>query len=199
MRPEDLLPAAPFEFEVELPWYMVGANAFDLQHFRTAHDRTLIGEHTVDCPAPFARRITATCAVTGTTLRDRLTRTFSGPTVTMSVTVWAGTLIFVAAKFRRTTSYGMVSVNSLGPSRSRVRITVCVPRSRAAIGRVLFDPIDSRVRRWFIHAFLKSDADRSEGIRYNPATLIEADSELAAYMSWLQSLVASSNSAGRIS
>jgi hypothetical protein len=201
MPPDQLRRAAPFEFEVEIPWYMVGANGFDAQHFRAAHDRTLDGPHTVDCPAPHARRITATFAVTGTSIRDRLTRAFSGPKVTLSVTVWAGTLIFVSATFRRTTSYGMVSVDPIGPTRSRMRTVVFVPRSRNVVGRALFDPLDARVRRSFIREFVKSDADRSEGIRYNPATLIDADRELASYMSWLHELVSTSSptSTGRIS
>jgi len=85
------LPAEPFEFFVDTPWYIVGANAFDLQHFGVAHDRTLVDEPLVESPSPFARRITATYDVTGSGWRDELTRRFSGPRVRMSVTVWAGT------------------------------------------------------------------------------------------------------------
>jgi vanillate O-demethylase monooxygenase subunit len=47
--PSDLHPAKPFEFVVNTPWYMVAANAFDLQHFRIAHDRTLMDTPIVDC------------------------------------------------------------------------------------------------------------------------------------------------------
>src|SRR5678816_2448236 len=65
---EELLPAEPFDFVVDTPWYMVGANAFDLQHFRVAHDRTLVGTPVVERPAPFARRITADYDVAGTSL-----------------------------------------------------------------------------------------------------------------------------------
>ena len=53
----DLLPSAPFEFRVSIPWYLIGANAFDGQRFRTAHDRTLVGDLVVDSPAPLARQI----------------------------------------------------------------------------------------------------------------------------------------------
>jgi phenylpropionate dioxygenase-like ring-hydroxylating dioxygenase large terminal subunit len=89
--PDDLLAADPFEFDVNVPWYMIGANAFDLQHFRVAHDRTLVGDPVVDHPAPFARRIAADFDVTGTSWRDQVTRRFSGPRVRMTVTSWAGT------------------------------------------------------------------------------------------------------------
>lgn len=184
--PEDLIPAAPFEFVAETPWHMIGANAFDIQHFRIAHDRTLVGSPVVDSPAPLARRITAEYDVTGSSMRDRLTRRFSGPRVRMSVTVWAGTLILVTAAFQRTTSYGMVFVRPLSDGRrSLVRTIVWAPRRQGAVRRALLDPLDARIRRRFIRAFMMDDATRSDGVEYNPHTLIEADAELRDYFVWL--------------
>ena len=196
VTPGDLLAAEPFEFAVNAPWYMIGANAFDLQHFRTAHDRTLVGEPAVDAPAPFARRVTADFDVTGTSARDRLTRRFSGPRVRMSVTSWAGTVILVTAAFRRTTSYGMVFVRPVpaaapAAGRSVVRIVVWVPRRRTRLARSVLDPVDAAVRRSFIRAFLRPDVMASDGVRYTPGTLIDADRELAEYMRWLSALCGS--------
>jgi phenylpropionate dioxygenase-like ring-hydroxylating dioxygenase large terminal subunit len=188
VTPAELLPATPFEFIVGTPWYMVGANAFDLQHFRIAHDRTLLDEPVVESPSPFARRITATYQVTGAGWRDELTRRFSGPQVRMSITVWAGTNILVTAAFARTTSYGMVFVRPLGETRTHLRTIVWVPRRRGALARAIIDPLDAFIRRRFIRAFMADDATRSDGIRYNPATLIAADRTLADYMDWLAAL-----------
>src|ERR1043165_6140701 len=53
----ELLPAKSFDLIAEAPWYFVGANGFDIQHFRMAHDRMLIGEPEVSSPSAFARRI----------------------------------------------------------------------------------------------------------------------------------------------
>jgi nitrite reductase/ring-hydroxylating ferredoxin subunit len=188
--PDDLLPAEPFDFAINVPWYLVGANGFDLQHFRMAHDRALVGEPVVDAPAPFARRIVADFDVAGRSVRDRLTRRFSGPRVRMAVTSWAGTVILVTASFRRTTSYGMVFVRPLAAEgaaggRSLVRIVVWVPRRGSRLGRAVVDPVDAAVRRRFIRAFLRPDVTASDGVRYTPATLIDADRELADYMRWL--------------
>jgi aminopyrrolnitrin oxygenase len=188
--PDDLLPAEPFDFIVNTPWYMVGANAFDIQHFRVAHDRTLVAAPVVDCPAPLARRITADYDVTGTSARDRLTRRFSGPRVRMSVTVWAGTLVLVTAAFRRTTSYGMVFVRPLRGNQTLLRTIVWVPRRQGAVRRALLDPLDARVRRRFIREFMMDDAVRSDGVGYNPDTLIDADRELRDYFAWLARVTA---------
>jgi hypothetical protein len=189
VSPDDLVPARPFVMEVGLPWHMVAANGFDLQHFRAAHDRTLLNEPIIEQPSPFSRTIRATFAVSGSGWRDRLTRAFSGPQVTMSVTSWSGTMILVTARFRRTTSYGMVCVTPLTADRSRLTTIVWVPRSRGALGRALFDPVDAAVRRSFIRAFMRSDQGRSEGTRYTPGTLIDADAALRDYFTWLEGIV----------
>jgi len=186
--PSDLYPGKAFDFIVNTPWYMVAANAFDLQHFRVAHDRTLVDRPTVDCPSPFARRIAATYDVTGSSFRDKLTRRFSGPQVRMTATVWAGTIILVTAKFRRTTSYGMVFFRPLAENKTHLRTIVWVPRHTGAVMGRLIDPIDAWIRRSFIRAFMMDDAMRSDGVRYNPARLIDADRVLVDYMNWLMTL-----------
>jgi phenylpropionate dioxygenase-like ring-hydroxylating dioxygenase large terminal subunit len=185
---DELLPAAPFEFKVSIPWYLVSANAFDAQHFRTAHDRTIVGEPVVDSPAPMARRIIANYRVTGDTWRDRLTRAFSGHDVVMSATVGGGPLVLVIARFRRTTSYGLVSIRPISDARSVVTIVVWVPRRRHRGGR-LVGPVDVAIRRSFIRAFLLPDVSATSGIRYNPRTLIDADREMASYLDWLGTCV----------
>lgn len=186
--PANLVAAPLFEFTVEAPWYLVGANGFDLQHFRCAHDRTLDGEPVLDSPHPFAWRLRAAFRVTGSSRWDRLTRWFSGSHVEMSVTNWGGNLVLVTAKFRRTTSYGLVSFVPLDANRTLLRDLVWVPRSRTALGRLLFDPMDARIRRWFIREFVRSDVERSAGIRFDRRRMIEADTALVAYLDWLRPL-----------
>ena len=77
----ELLAARPFELIVDAPWHLVSANGFDVQHFRCAHDRTLLGEPVVDSPHPFAWRLRAKFRVTGDSFRDRLTRWMAGSEV----------------------------------------------------------------------------------------------------------------------
>ncbi len=186
---ESLHPANPIEFYADIDWPLVAGNGFDLQHFRAAHDRTLVGEPIIDSPSTFARRIRANFLVTGKGWRDRLTEKFSGRQVEMSVTCWSGTLILVMAKFRRTTSYGMVCVTPLSPGKTRLQTIVWVPKSRTKLGRMIIDPIDAIIRRSFIKAFMRADQDRLDGTRYNRNTLIGADAALAAYFDWLQATI----------
>ncbi len=183
-----LFAARPFEFVVDAPWYLVGANGFDLQHFRCAHDRTLADEPIIDTPATYAWRLRAKFKVTGSSWMDRLTRLVSGPDVAMSVTNWCGNLVLVTATFRRTTSYGIVSFVPLDNQRTRVRDIVWIPRSRTALGRALVDPVDALIRRSFIREFVRSDVQRSAGLRYDRKRMIEADKVLVDYLDWLAPL-----------
>ena len=184
----DLLAARPFEFTVDAPWYLVSANGFDVQHFRCAHDRTLLGEPVADSPHAFAWRMRARFRVTGDSFPDRLIRWFSGAEVEMSVENWCGNLVLVTAKFHRTISYGIVSFVPLANNRTRVRDIVWVPRSRNRIARRLLDPLDAMIRRAFIRKFVRSDVNRSAGIRFHPSRMIAADKVLADYLGWLQNV-----------
>jgi len=188
LSPEQLLSTKPFELMAEATWYFVGANGFDIQHFRMAHDRTLIGQPEVSAPSPFARRVVATFEVSGNSYQDRLTRCIAGARVTMNVTVWGGTLILVRAEFPRTTSFGIFNVLPLDANRTLGRVIVWVQRSKSALGRALFDPFNAAIRRMFIRRFLHSDLPRIAGLRYRPGNLIAADGMLADYFGWLENV-----------
>lgn len=184
-RPEDFATAAPFVTTLRCPWYLIGANAFDQQHFRAAHDRRMVGEPEIDCPAPFARRASAVFDVCSDSLQDRVTRLFAGSQVRMSITDWCGSLLFATAKFRRTTSYGMVATEPLADGKVIVRVIVFVPKSASGLGQLIFDPMHAFVRRMFIKAFLTEDARRLDGTPYQTQGLIAADQHLAEYFAWL--------------
>jgi nitrite reductase/ring-hydroxylating ferredoxin subunit len=186
IAPEELLPARSFELSVRTPWYFIAANGFDIQHFRMAHDRELMEPPQVTEVSPFARRVVARFAVTGDSLNDRLTAMIAGSTVTMEVTSWSGTIIIVKAKFKRTTSYGMLNVLPVDAEHSLGRVIVWVRRSRNAAARMFFDPFNAAIRRLFIRVFLRSDLPRITGLRYQPAKLIAADSVLSDYFAWLE-------------
>jgi phenylpropionate dioxygenase-like ring-hydroxylating dioxygenase large terminal subunit len=188
LEPGELYPAQPFEIVVDAPWHLVGANGFDVQHFRCAHDRLLIREPQVSRPSPFAFRISAEFQVTGKSWRDRLTRAFSGTRVHFEVTSWAGNFILVRAAFRRTTSYGMVCLQPLGHDRTLARIIVWVRRKGGPLGRYLWTPADAWIRRSFIRAFLEPDISRLAGLRYQREHLIDADRVLSEYLDWLEKI-----------
>jgi phenylpropionate dioxygenase-like ring-hydroxylating dioxygenase large terminal subunit len=189
LKDQQLLAARSCEFIVEAPWHLVAANGFDVQHFRCAHDRTLIDEPVVDSPDRFAWRMRAKFRVTGRSLLDRLTRWLSGSEFDMTVENWGGAFVLVTSRARRTVTHGMVSFIPLDDRRTRVRNIIWIPRRRSWLGRRFVDPLDAAIRRIFIREFLRSDAERSAGMRFHPDRMIAADKVLVAYLEWLQKIL----------
>jgi nitrite reductase/ring-hydroxylating ferredoxin subunit len=184
-RPEEFVPGRPFGTVLRCPWYLIGANAFDLQHFRAAHDRRLVSEPVVQCRGPFARYASARFAVSGDSLQDRLTRWLAGDEVEMAITDWCGNLMFATATFRRTRSYGMIVTEPLATGGVRVRVIVFLPRSKSRLAQALLDPLRLAIRRLAIMRFLSPDAGLLDGVRYNPGGLIDTDKDLSEYLQWL--------------
>lgn len=183
--PDDFISSRPFSVVLDCPWYLVGANAFDQQHFRAAHDRRLVAPPVVDCPGPYSRRATGTFDVCSDSLQDRITRRLAGPQVTLSSTDYCGTMLFTTATFSKTRSYGSVCTEPLADGKTRVNVIVYVPRSKSSLARKLLDPLHAAIRRMFIIKFLSADALRLNGTRYSPYGLIEADRHLADYFTWV--------------
>jgi phenylpropionate dioxygenase-like ring-hydroxylating dioxygenase large terminal subunit len=185
VEPADLICGDPFVVELGCPWFMVGANAFDAQHFRGAHDRELQSEPQIECPTPYSRRARARFGVVGDSLQDRLTRLLAGDVVDLSITDHGGNFLLATATFQRTRTYGMVVTTPLAESRVLVRVFVMKRRSSNPVAHFFLDRLSLAVRRKFINEFLATDIVNLAGVGYDPARLISADQIMAEYFQWL--------------
>ncbi len=185
VTPEELVPARYFELDAVMPWYMVGSNGFDLQHYRWSHDRELVNEPVMSTPAAHAARFEGQFAVTGKGPGDRVTRALAGPEVRMHVTSWVGVMILVMARFKRTTSFGMVTVFPKTPQTCVLRVTVWVKRSEGLGAWAGVNSLNAWMRARFVREFLRGDQQTAVGTDFNPASALESDGMIAAYLSWL--------------
>lgn len=179
--PGKFVSSKPLDLLVECPWYMVGANSFDFQHLYSVHERKLLEAPIAESPTPWSRRARTRSAVGNSNWYDRLVRSFFGAEADMTATDWGGSLIFVRVRFKRATTYGMVSLRPLGSHKTLVQIVAHLPRRRIA----LLDAARVEVRRVFIDMFLRSDVTRLDGLRAGPMQLIRADEEFFRYLEWL--------------
>jgi len=184
-RPEELRPSRPFGTVLDCPWYVSGANAFDLQHFRAAHDRRLVSDPVTDQPSPHSFRALGVFAVEGHSIQDKITRKFAGDQVSLGITDWCGSLSFATAEFAHTSTYGLVAREPLPDGSVDVQVIVFARHSKNKAARLLFDPLQLEVRRYFIKTFLTADAIRLNGVSYEPDHLIEADRDMIQYYQWL--------------
>jgi len=185
---DELVAAKPFVEHLECPWYMVGANAVDVQHFAIAHDRKMQRTPEVDHPHPHMHRTVCHFDIVGTSFGDRLTKRFGGPEVKLEIADWGSTLILARSTLAKTETFGMLSVVPLNENRCMGHVTVLARPSSTAIGRAVLDPLRATIRRMLIRTFLRADVGRLAGTRYSPQTLIDIDDQFGDYFHWLKSL-----------
>lgn len=170
--------------DIECPWYVPVANAFDMTHLGTVHRRELRQKPVLGYPDP----ITFTCdyatAVTGDGWSDRMMRALSGNDIRVNVTCSAGTIIMVESRIRARRGYLMVS---LRPTKTGVSILPIfgVPRKKSGLHR-----IHARVSAALFTAFLGRDVRALSGIRFPPGFLDNQDETINACYRFLCELPA---------
>ena len=187
-EPDEFVVAKPFVEYVQCPWYMIGANAVDVQHFAIAHDRRMKCAPEVSHPNPNVHRTICHFEVAGHSLGDRITKRFGGADVRLQVTDWSSTMILARSTLAKTETFGIISPVPLGPNRTMAHVTVMARASSGRVKRKLLDPLRSRARRVLIRKFLRSDVDRLTGTDYSPHTLIDIDQQFYEYFDWLSGL-----------
>lgn len=180
---EELIAAKPFVEYLNCPWYMVGANAVDVQHFSIAHDRQMLRSPEVTHPSPYVHKTVCHFKILGDSIADKLTRHFGGPESRLQVTDWSSTMIFAHSTLDRSETLGMLSLVPLAMNRTMVQVTIMARRSKSNI-RSLLDPARARIRRSLIRRFLRSDIERLTDTYYSPNSLIEIDRQFAEYFDW---------------
>lgn len=163
--------------EIDCPWYVPVANAFDMGHLQTVHRRTLTSTPEIDYPDARTFHVRYRTAVTGKGWSDRAMRALSGNDIRVNVTCSGGAIITVESHIRRWRSYLMVS---LRPTRTGVSILPLfgVPRSG------LHGP-HARVAATLFTAFLTRDVQALSGIRFPAGFLDNADPTINACYRYL--------------
>lgn len=184
IEPEELIAAPPFVEYVDCPWYMVGANAVDVQHFAIAHDRKMLAPPEVSYPSPHLHHTVCRFEILGGSLFDFVTRKFGGPEATLKISDWSSTMIFAHSTLARAETFGMLSLLPLSRKRTMVHITVMARRGNVG----LLDPLRAAIRRPLIRRFLRSDVHRIAKTDYSPHTLIDIDQQFAEYFQWLATI-----------
>lgn len=167
---------------VEIPWYMISINSVDLQHFRIAHDRFMIGEPLIEYPSPHVQHVNYLFEIGGSSLFDRFTRLAGGPQVRLDVMEWGGNIILAKATLKRAQSFGMLLLEPLDSQRTTAHIMIMARKSKSVFGRYVLDPLHTSIRTVLVRRFLQSDIPRLKGTYVRPHSLISEDQPVLDYM-----------------
>jgi nitrite reductase/ring-hydroxylating ferredoxin subunit len=181
-----LISAPPIHWEIEAPWYTVGANAFDARHFRAAHGRRLTRQPELSHPEAGALRVSYRYAIEGRTLTDKLVRLVSGSECSFDVTSWYGNVLLVRAAFSRDVTYGIVIVQALPGLPPRCRVTIIVSAIRTdAVGAPLLDAFRVQAKRLAVRNLMQGDHRSLHRLGYVHDGLQPGDEVIAHYLRWV--------------
>ena len=187
-KPENFSSGKIFSYVSDCNWFVNAAHGYDTQHFDAVHDRKLSAPPQIDCPHPFARRNRYRAEVLGRTTMDKFLKIFAGRTVEISITNWGGTFVLITGDFDRAHSRFLIATQPLDGGKTLCEGIVFAPRLANPLARILFGPLALASRRFFTHGYLKDEAGRLLGTRYNAATMIPHDRDMIGFFNWVVAL-----------
>ena len=126
--------------------------------------------------------------VLGRTRLDKLLKITAGRTVEISITNWGGTFVLITGDFDHAHSRFIIATQPLDDGKTLCEGMVFTPRMKNPLARALCEPLTLAVRRFFTHGYLKDEAKRLLGTRYNPATMIPPDRDIIDFFNWVVAL-----------
>lgn len=169
--------------ELDCPWYVPVANAFDMTHLRTVHRRELIGEPEVSQPNRMLFRVRYSTSVIGTSWSDRTMRALSGNRIDVSVTCAGGTMVIVDASVGSIRSFMTISLRPNANGGVSILPLYAVPRRRAAL-----HVAHAWLARALFTAFLRRDFGALNGIRFPDGYTDQQDPTINACYRYLCAL-----------
>ncbi|HKO59315.1 MAG TPA: Rieske (2Fe-2S) protein [Thermoanaerobaculia bacterium] len=148
------------EVQLDCPWYVPLANAFDMTHLRTVHHRALLTEPEVTTPHPLTFAVRYATSVIGTSWHDRAMRLLSGNRIEVMITCTAS-MLMVESAAGRLRSYLMVSLRPARGGGVSLLPLYAVPRRRNGLHH-----LHVRAARALFNAFLRRDVSPLSGIRF---------------------------------
>jgi nitrite reductase/ring-hydroxylating ferredoxin subunit len=186
--PKDFSAGRIFSYVSDCNWFVNAAHGYDTQHFDAVHDRKLLAPPQIDCPHRFARRNRYRAEVLGRTNLDRILKFLAGHRVEISITNWGGTFVLITGDFDHAHSRFIIATQPLDGGKTLCEGIVFAPRLKNPLARAMFGRLTLESRRFFTHGYLKDEAGRLLGTRYNAATMISHDRDMIDFFNWVVAL-----------
>jgi aminopyrrolnitrin oxygenase len=167
--PKTLCFEAGTAVELDCPWYVPVANAFDMTHLATVHHRALKGEPETTSPNAMTFITRYATRVTGDSWSDQAMRLLSRNHIEVTVTCAGGTMVIIEAAAGRHRSYMIVSMRPTRSGGVSILPVYAVRRSRSGLHR-----IHAHLARILFTAFLRRDFKALNGIQF-PANYTDPD------------------------
>ena len=165
------------------PWYVVQANAFDMQHLQTVHERALREAPVVQVLDGNRLRLRYVSRVTGHTAVDRTMRWLARDCIRISITCWGGSILTIESDLGRARSSLLLGFL---PTEEGTRVTPVFGMRRTGLAPA--DALRVSLARWLYSGFLERDISLLDGTRFRPHLLLPYDASLRQYLDFIASL-----------
>lgn len=179
----ELVLGQPLQVEVEVPWYLIVANGYDVRHFSHVHGREVLRSSPVLAHGGEGIEITHHFRNVGHLWSDRLLRFCAGDQIQLHYPVTNGNTILPRSTIGGRVNRMWIDVQRIDGERSRVTLFPVVKRSSGF--QFMFAPA-MLLRRWMIRSFFKAELPYIKHIRFRLSYAEKGDETLVECLHWLQ-------------
>lgn len=172
----------PLQVDVDVPWYMIVANGFDVRHFSHVHGREILRSSPVLSHGRDGIEITHHFRNVGHLWSDRLLRFFAGDRIQLHYPVINGNTILPKSQIGDRVNRMWIDVQRIDAGRSRVTLFPVVMRPSRF--QILYTPA-MLLRRWMIRSFFKAELPYIEHMRFDTSRAEFGDETLVECLNWL--------------
>ena len=184
----ELIGCAPNFFHLKVPWYLISANGFDMQHFNSGHQRQPVAPPQMETVGDAGIRIEIQLQNVGTSLLDRVAALLAGTRINLSIFTIGGNSLAVTSSLKRTKTYGFVNLIPVSERECFMVNVVMVRRKRGFLHRLFLNRVNALLRREFIRRFLACEIPQLNGTEVVLAHCQPSDRELKYFLEWLTRL-----------
>ena len=191
VQPESLRTTLGTRVRLRCPWFAVAANAFDVQHLRSVHQRALREPAVLERLDPYRLQFSYVARVVGRGVADRTVQRLSNDHVRVSITLWGGTALNVESRLGWMRSLLLLG---LAPSSDGLSTDVQPVFAVTRCAVPALDRLHLLGTRWLFTAFLERDVRILDGMRFAPRVPLRDNEPLQRYLELLDELPAADGS-----
>lgn len=176
----------PLHFEIDIDYFLLTGNGFDLNHFESMHGRVPIKQ-----PKPYLKsknriHIKHEFKNTSNQFFDRLLRTFLSPIGHLSFEVIAGNMVLAETKIKNRVSRLLFVLTPGENKKSFVTLIPFVENKSNTLFKTLFNKISLGIRRVFIKEFFRHEIEQAQELEFNPEGFVASDQIYMIYLIWFK-------------
>ncbi len=162
------------------PWQAVVANAFDLNHFETVHERALLGVPEIEDQGE-SLEFRYNSQTTGQSFPDRVMRKLSGNRIEVTIRCWHGSVLMIQTKTQQRETFLWLNFLPVdgGTLVKPIYAVTCGGLPGASALRL-------RISAWLFQAFLRKDISILDQMKFAPTVSEQEDPYFNAYLRFIK-------------